>query len=348
MKKKRTPAVMQTIRGVQFTLNRARTGRPVRLNRFCISHIKDVDGLGSAALVTAATGADFLLSDYDDLLGNLARVPLGTEKFVLCDLGCDNANLDGLLKELKRIGKDAEVTIIDHHFMAPATKRRLRRIGVRLVHDEDECSSMLAYLTFKSSLPERARLIALCGAVTDYTDDSPAAKRLMEQADRQFVLLEATMLAYALGRKGVKDGFPEMVVSELSKMKHPHEIAGVPRLAVDQLVEVVKLGERVKERGTKVGRLAYMITDQHSTGNVAKLLVGAFQVPVGVALKEKQPGWYEVSLRSTSECRVHLGRMIDRIASRLGGNGGGHRKAAGCSIPISKADTMLSELSKKV
>jgi RecJ-like exonuclease len=169
----------------------------------------------------------------------------------------------------------------------------------------------------------------------------------MEQADRQFVLLEATMLAYALSKKGTKDAFPETVVSELSKMKHPHEIAGVPRLAFDQLVDVTRLGEQVKEQGTKMGRLAYMLTDQHSTGNIAKLLIGAFEVPLGVAFKVKQPGWYEVSLRSTSECRVHLGKTIDRIASMLGGNGGGHRKAAGCSVPISKVDTMLSELSKK-
>jgi RecJ-like exonuclease len=318
------------------------------LKAFCVSHVKDVDGLGSAALVVAATGAEVILSDYDDLLDNLERVPPGIEEFVLCDLGVDNATLNGLLKRLKKIAEDAKVTYIDHHFMTPATKRRLKRIGVKLIHDENECSSMLAYLTYKDSLPERARLIALCGAVTDYTDDSPAAKKLMEQADRQFVLLEATMLAYALGRKGGQGGFPETVVSLLSKMKHPHEIADVPRLAVDQLVEVARLGEQVKEQGTKMGRLAYMITDQHSTGNTAKLLVGAFEVPVGVALKEKQPGWYEVSLRSTSECRVHLGRTIDRIARRLGGNGGGHRKAAGCRIPVSKVDAMLSELSKKV
>jgi len=310
--------------------------------------VKDVDGLGSAALVVAATGAAVLLSDYDDLLENLARVPPGTEEFVLCDLGADNANLEHFLRAVKSISKGARVTYIDHHYMAPTTKRRLKKSGIRLVHDEGECSSMLAYLTFKESLPEGARLVALCGAVTDYMDDSPAARKLMEQADRQFVLLEATMLAYALGRKGAQDGFPEMVVSELSKMKRPHEIAGVPRLAVGQLVEVARLGEHVKEQGKKMGRLAYMITTQHSTGNVAKLLVGAFEVPVGVALKEKQAGWYEVSLRSTSECRVHLGRTIDKIASRLGGNGGGHRKAAGCRVPVSRVDEMLAELSRKI
>ncbi len=318
------------------------------MKSFCISHVKDVDGLGSAALVAAATGAEVLLSDYDDLHERLDRVPVDTKNFILCDLGADNANLDEFLKRLGSISEHAEVTYIDHHYMSASTKRRLRKCGVRLVHDERECSSMLAYKTFKGSLPERARLIALCGAVTDYLDDSPLAKKMMEQADRQFVLLEASMLSYALGRMGGVDGFPELVVRELSKMKHPHEIEGVPEYAVEQLGQVARLGERVKEEGKRVGRLAYMVTTEHSTGNIAKLLIGAFGVPVGVALKEEQDGSYEVSLRSTSECKVHLGRAIDRIASELGGNGGGHKKAAGCRIPVSRVDDMLKALAKKI
>jgi len=310
--------------------------------------VKDVDGLGSAALVTAAIGAEVALSDYDDLLENLARVPSETEKFVLCDLGADNANIGKFLDGLKRIAEHAEVTYIDHHYMTPQTVEELRRSGIRLVHNTKECSSVLAFEEFKESLPQRASLVALLGAVTDYMDDSPTARKLMERADRQFVLLEATMLAYALSKKGSSDDFPMRIVSQLAKMKYPHEILGVPKLAFDQLEDVKKLSEEVKKKGRKMGRLAYMITSQHSTGNVAKLLVGAFDVPLGVAMKEKRAGWYEVSLRSTSECKIHLGRTIDRIANRLGGKGGGHRNAAGCSLPASKAKTMLSELSTKV
>jgi oligoribonuclease NrnB/cAMP/cGMP phosphodiesterase (DHH superfamily) len=318
------------------------------LKAFCISHVKDVDGLGSAALVVAATGAKVLLSDYDDLIDNLRKVPADVDTFVLCDLGADNANLKEFISELNRISSHAEVTYVDHHYMSDSAKRRIRAAGVKLVHDDAECSSMLAYETFKTALPERARLIALCGAVTDYMDTSPLAKRMMEQADRQFVLLEASMLAYALGKKGGEDGFPEAVVQELSKMRHPHEIEGVPQLAVEQLEAVTRLGDRVKRKGKVMGRLAYMVTTQHSTGNIAKLLIGAFAVPVGVAMKEKQDGWYEVSLRCTSECKAHLGRTIDGIARRLGGNGGGHKMAAGCRIPTSKADEMLQALAKKV
>ncbi len=318
------------------------------MKAYCLSHKKDVDGLGAAALAMAATGGEAILSDYDHLIENLKRIPDNAERVVVTDLGADGADFPDFLAEMKRIARNAKVTYIDHHYMSPAAKLKLRRVGVQVVHDTTECASILTYGTFRGSLPERARLIALCGAVTDYMDDSPLAKRMMEQGDRQFVLLEASMLSFALGGKEAKEGFPEMVVKELSEMKHPHEIPGVPEAAVEELEKVARLGKVVKAQGTKQGRLAYMVTSQYSTGNVAKLLIGAFEVPVGVAMKQKQEGWYEVSLRGTSECKVHLGRTIAKIAALLGGSGGGHRKAAGCRVPISRSDEMLNSLAKKV
>lgn len=318
------------------------------MKTFCISHIKDVDGLGSAALVVAATGAELRLTGYNNILRELDEVPRDVDQVVICDIGTDLAAADEFVEKLGKIASRSKVTYIDHHYIAEETKRRIRRKGVRLVHDVKECASMLTFLTFRKSLPERARLIALCGAVTDYMDDSATAKKLIEQADRHFVLLEATMLAYAVARRGDEPGFPEMVVQELSQMKHPHEIAGVPELAVEQLREVVRLGDEVKRLGKTIGRLAYMVTSQQSTGGVAKLLIGAFEVPVGVSLKEQQKGWYEVSLRSTSECKVHLGRTISAIAERLGGAGGGHKRAAGCRVPVERAQKMLQMLAKKV
>ncbi len=315
---------------------------------FCISHRKDVDGLGACAMAVAATGGKVMLTDYDDFVTNLRAVPDDADRIIITDVGADSADFPLYLAEIKRIARHADVTHIDHHYMSPSAKREVRKAGVKLVHDVAECASMLTYKTLKESLPERARLIALCGAVTDYMDDSPMAKKLMEQGDRQFVLLEATLLALALGRKAEEEGFPEMIVEELSRMRHPHEIPGVPQAAIEQLDREARLGEFVKAHGKKKGRLAYMVTTQYSTGNVAKLLIGAFGVPVGVAMKEKQAGWYEVSLRSTSEARIHLGTSIGKISSKLGGSGGGHRKAAGCRIPVSKAEEMIDALAKKV
>jgi RecJ-like exonuclease len=310
--------------------------------------VKDVDGLCSGSLAMAATGGQIILSDYDDLVENLRKIPGDADRVVISDVGADSADFPDFLKEVQKLAKHAKVTYIDHHYMSEQAKRRLKSTGIQLVYDINECASMLTYRMFKDVLPERARLMALCGAVTDYMDDSPMAKKMMERGDRIFVLLEATMLSMALGGKADEAGFPEMVVGELSRMKHPHEIDGVPEAAVRQLEVEAKLGEEVKAGGTKMGRLAYMVTSQYSTGNIAKLLIGAFDVPVAVAMKEKQPGWYEVSARGTSEVKVHLGRTIAKIAARLGGSGGGHKKAAGCRVPVAKSDDLLRALAKKV
>ena len=318
------------------------------LKGYCLSHKKDIDGLGSGSLSVAATGGQILLSDYDDMVDNLRKVPDDADRVVLSDLGADSADFPDFLKEMKRIAKHAKVTYIDHHYMSQPAKRSLKKAGVQVVHDVKECASMLTYKTFKDKLPPEAKFNALFGAVTDYMDDSPLAKKLMERSDRQFVILEATMLSLALGKRGDEDGYPEMIVGELAKMRLPHTIAGVPEAAVEQLGREAQIALEVKAGGTRRGRLAYMVTTQHSTGNVAKLLIGAFDVPVGVALKEKHPGWYEVSYRSTSECRIHLGRALAKVVAGRGGSGGGHRRAAGCRVPKSKAEDMLDMMARKV
>ena len=216
------------------------------------------------------------------------------------------------------------------------------------MHDTTECASMLCYKTFRSRLPSEASEIALYGAVTDYQDSSPMGKKLMEKADRQYILAEATLLSHAMARKRGEGGFPEMITKALAAMKKPHEIPEVGMLALEQLRIETLLTKSVKRGGRKMGRLAYMKTSQYSTGNVAKLLIGAFDVPVGVAFKETRRGWCEVSLRCTSECRIHLGRAIGRISMKLGGSGGGHKVAAGCQIPTQNVQSMLEDLAKKI
>lgn len=306
--------------------------------------MKDVDGIGAAALVVAATGAGFVLTDYETLLGDLEKVPQGISEFVLCDLGTDDSNRERFVEKMANLAKRCRVTYVDHHYLPEETKRALKKSGVALVHDAEECASMLCYQTFKDSLPKEALNIALYGAVTDYMDSSPMAKRLMEKTDRQYILAEATLLAHAVGRMGDKDGFPETVARELSRMKKPHEIDNVGELALLQLRETTRIAEVVRRKGKKMGNLAYMKTTEYSTGNVAKLLIGAFDVPVAASFKEKQKGWCEVSLRGTSECTIHLGKTIGKIALEMGGSGGGHKLAAGCHIPAAKVQRVLREL----
>jgi single-stranded DNA-specific DHH superfamily exonuclease len=319
------------------------------LKTYCLSHRKDVDGLGSGSISVAATGGQIILSDYDDMLENLRKVPDDAERVVMTDLSVDSADFPDILREIKRITKNAEVTLIDHHYMSNPIKLKLRKAKVKVVHDITECASVLAYLTFKDKLPEEARLNALYGAVTDYMDNAPVASKMMERAERHTVLLEATLLSLSLGETQEIEGFREMVVNELAKMKRPHEVQGVAEAGLRQLGKEAAMEAQAKAKGVRKGPLAYVyIPSEESTSVFSKLILGAFDVRVGVALKEGRAGFYEVSLRCTSECRVHLGTTIGRISKRLGGSGGGHKRAAGCRIPKGRADEMIAALAKKV
>ncbi len=319
------------------------------MGSFCISHAKDVDGIGSAALVLAARGGGFKLTGYDEVLKDLEEVPVGVDSFVLCDIGVDLSRVSQFVDRLGALANRCEVTYIDHHYLPDEAKRRLRREGVKLAHEVEECASMLTYQTFRRELPEEAKKIALYGAVTDYMDASPLAEKMMEREDRLFILLEATLLSNSVADRGDDMNYVRMLAEELSRMKQPHEIDQVATQAVEQLRRTVRLAREVKRGGKRTGMVAYMQTDQHATGSIAKLLLGAFDVPVGVAFREKEePGWYEVSLRGTSDCKVHLGRVVGRLAERHGGSGGGHRLAAGCRIPKGKMLSLVKELNRRL
>jgi RecJ-like exonuclease len=318
------------------------------MNTLCISHVKDVDGISAAAIVRAATGASVLLTDHDDLMGHLENIPEDVDQLVLCDMGVGSSARERFIDTLVSLSGRMKVTYIDHHYLPATEKKKIGKSAISLVHDTRECASMLSYIAFKDSVPEEARNLALYGAVTDYLDGSPMGRQLMEKTDRQFTLAEATLLSHAVAKKGSSDGFPEMLVDELADMKRPHQIDGVGRLALEQLQDMTHLAKKVARLGKKMNRLAYMKTSQHSTGNIAHLLIGAFDVPVGVSFRERKRGWCEVSFRSTSECRVHLGRTIGVVAHKLGGSGGGHRKAAGCRIPTLRLGEMLRQMNARV
>ena len=315
---------------------------------YCLSHVKDIDGISAASLTRAATGAEVTLTDYGRILEDLRAVPRDAKRVFVCDLGVDTSDMEPFLTAMGSLASRARLTYIDHHYLAAPAKARIRKSGVKFVHSESECASILAYLTFRDRLQPRFQLVALYGAVTDEMDGAPEATRLMETTDRHFVLTEASLLSQALSFMAGREGFPDRLVRELSAGKLPHEVEGVPERALKQVESEAKLMDEVSRNGKRVGRLAYMDTTEYSSGIVAKLLLGAFQVSVGVAIREQRPGELVVELRGTSECRVHLGKLVGAVSSKLGGSGGGHRLASGCIVPSDAESRLIDALSKKV
>ncbi len=61
----------------------------------------------------------------------------------------------------------------------------------------------------------------------------------------------------------------------------------------------------------------------------------------------EEPGFLEVSLRSTEESKHDLGKIVSKIALKLNTSGGGHRRASGARIRESQLAEFLQMLDEE-
>ena len=95
--------------------------------------------------------------------------------------------------------------------------------------------------------------------------------------------------------------------------------------------------------------LGYMELSDSGASGAVNFVLGFSGKDVGVAFKERADhGIYAVSVRGSKDCKLHLGKIINTLATDLGGSGGGHDKACGAVIPKSKIKTFLKEFNKKL
>jgi RecJ-like exonuclease len=307
----------------------------------CFAHGKDVDGLSSAALINMATKAEVILVDYNDWIDKLSGTN-DVDQVYICDIGTNNATSKLFLEQIDRIKKFADIHYIDHHPMEPDIKNILINSKVDLFHSLDECASVLTYLKFIDMLPKRANILASYGAVTDYMDEKPQAKRIISLYDRQFILLESSILTHALLGGRDSKNLTGRILRDLSNLKFPHEIEGIFEIAQKGLMETSRLMNDVEKSGVKLGWIAHMEVEKGTGATVANLLNGTFNVPIGVAYRQvKNEGVYEISLRGSYDFNGNLGKIVSQVSEMIGGAGGGHKKAAGARIPDDKIKDFL-------
>lgn len=323
---------------------------------FILSHRKDADGIASAAILKMANPeAKVLLSDYSDMVETMSQVE-DPGKFLISDLALNDSSFPGFLTQIKAMRKlGANVQYIDHHVLKTNFEEGLRASGVDVFHSTEESAAVLVYLKHLSQLKNvtQAKILASFGAITDLMDSGPVARKFVSSFDRQFLLFEATVLAFTISmiRKEMrntteKNGALLEIVESLSEGKLPHEIPGAVNYSQAFASNASQMLERLKAEGTKAGSFAYVKTDESSTGNVAYALIGAFNVPVGMAYREDGSDNYEVSLRATDDYSGDLSQIIGRIAKLLGTSGGGHARASGIRIKRDQLGELVTVLQK--
>jgi len=318
----------------------------------CLSHKEDADGISSAALIREALGGDTVLTDYPGQMEALQQIANDQKlkTLFICDLGLSKKNQDEFVQILSDLRKrKISITYIDHHDIDSNIFKLLEKIGVKMIHNINECTTVLAYDKFKTKLSDHAAFIAACAAITDYMEDRPLGSKLLQIFDRQFALISATVLTYNIVGHQKDPDYLLYLVEELSESKYPHEIPNTYEFAQIQVEKLAKMITKVKKDMKTMKNFGYMELSDSGASGAVNFVLGLSGKDVGVAFKERvDHGIYAVSVRGSKNCKAHLGRIINDLATDLGGSGGGHSKACGAVIPKGKIKTFLKEFNKKL
>jgi single-stranded-DNA-specific exonuclease len=325
------------------------------MSAVCISHKEDVDGICSATLVKAAFDiSKVILVDYSNLISRLEKVVAvldNIEQLFICDLGLSKKNEQKFAELLDKIASvGTEVIYIDHHDISKETVQALKKTGVTLIHTIEECTSMQVYTKYKKKIPEHGAFFAAMGALTDYMEDKPLASAIVSRFDRQFLMLESSALSYMVSASQHDDDFLVKSVDTLAKMKYPHDIKGGFDIAEKYAKKVANAVESIQKSVVNLNNLAYTpSTVELSSSMVVNFVLGASGKPAAMVYKLKDDiKSYVVSVRGSANCKVHLGRLTNEIASELGGSGGGHARASGAVIPKDKLQEFIKALDNTI
>jgi single-stranded-DNA-specific exonuclease len=328
----------------------------------CLSHKEDVDGVASAVLIKSAykSATSVVLVDYANIISILHRMTSLFSSFnqngksgmvFICDLGLSKKNEKEFLKILTQIMSTGyKVTYIDHHDLSQDTELALRKMGVTLMHSIDECTSVLIYSKFKRRLNPQAAFYAAAGALTDYMDNKPVASCLVSRFDRQFLMLESTVLSYMISANQRDDHFLYNLVDSLSQMKYPHEIEGSFSIARKYACKVWDSVKSIQTSIIKRTNLAYVHSNLDlSASMVVNFVLGISGMKAALVYKFRDEiNSYVVSIRGSKDCKVHLGKLVNDISLAVGGSGGGHERACGAVVPKDKLDEFIERLDNNI
>ncbi len=318
----------------------------------CVSHKEDADGVSSASLIRKAFGGETKLVDYPGLMNELEALK-SDEKLktlYICDLGLSKSNQDQFVELLKALRKNkVAITYIDHHDIEESIKKKIKALKVKLIHTINECTTVQVYNAFKSKLSDYGSFLAACAAVTDYMEDRPIGAAQLQRFDRQFVLLEATVLTFTITSHQKDPEFLLYLVDELSDSKYPHQINNTFEFARIQAERISGVIQKVKDNMKKMKNLSYMEVTDSGASMAVNFVLGLSGKEVGVSYKlREEQGIYAVSVRGAKSCKIHLGRIVNQLATELGGSGGGHDKACGAVIPKDKMTVFLKKFNAKL
>ena len=309
----------------------------------------DSDGVSAAAITIAA-----LRDNYNDiriyfshpagLYGDLNEFYSNGSDVIVLDIALSELHLEDLLKMFKVIAKKNNLVYIDHH--PEPLSIRIKELPGQVFHRLDASTSELTYRFFEEYLDSDIVRVALYGAISDYLDETPWVKEMLEYWDKRDIYYEAGVLSQGLeGSRRLHD-FKRHVVKHLSENRLPSSLSELLVRALIESVNNEELRKWVKRNVVKRNKFAYVIDPPGSLGRAATYSRAITNALVGVAISRRK-GLAEMSLRAKRTI-VDLNFILRKIAPRLRGSGGGHSFAAGARVPLDSLDEFLRELESEL
>lgn len=318
----------------------------------CLSHKADVDGLGSAALVRMAVRAGTVLADYGNQITKLKKIAADTslESLYICDLGLNKSNKKEFIDIIRNLRKNGvQVTYIDHHKIDMDSYESLVECGVKMIYDEKECAAILAFNEFKDILPEKSSILAACASLMDYTDKEPMAVKIINEYDRQFLMINASVLAFDISAHQHDVDYLLYMVSRLADLILPHNMPESFETARVESKKRADIMDYVRSNYEVLDNVAYIEIVDSSASAAVNFALGISDKPIAVAYrKQKDDINCAMSIRTVDSCKIKLGPIVDRLCSSLGGNGGGHDNACGGKIPYAEMTNFLRMLNDEL
>ncbi len=301
----------------------------------------DSDGLCCGALALAANGDSPLfftnpvsvLSDIDE-----AR---GYDRIVVCDIAINIPRSQQMRAKFEALAEESEVIYIDHHPLPPGFSARW------LFHDSGASASELTFDYFQNELSPDMSRVAMYGAIGDYQDMTPGARELINNWDKRSLYYQAGTLSQGIeiGRRDYD--FKRGLVRQLAGNILPSEIGALAKNALIAARHEDQVRQRVQKEVVRMKNFSY-VTDMNGCMGKAAIFARVYgRTPVGLAAEYRNHrDAYDISARGLGD--VDLNVVVGDAASRNGGTGGGHPKAAGGRIPEAGMRQFLLDLDEAV
>ncbi|MCC6013843.1 MAG: DHHA1 domain-containing protein [Candidatus Verstraetearchaeota archaeon] len=303
----------------------------------------DCDGICSCAIAFSIfKNANIFFSHPVGLASDLKQVD---GDLLVLDIALSSRELDSILKELKRIHENGyKIIYIDHHPLPKNFNSNL--FYGELIHSLSSSTSELTFMKFKNYLSMEMGRIAIYGAIGDYLDNTPGIEKLLEYWDKRTLYFESGLLIEAIESMGRDYNMKRELVKYLSENKLPSDNDEIVKMAIKEASKEEEMRKIIEKEVKTIGKIAYLLDIKWSLGKSAIYARAITNSIVGIGA-ETRKNFIDMSLRTPFD-HIRLNEIVMEIAEKLGGSGGGHRKAVGARIPKEYFYEFLTKLNEKI